>query len=359
MLDHLAFALLHAGDFGLASQAAILLCDKSPVSEKGWLRLGDIAFKQEMYKRAMLAYGHMLHIPGVTRELADHAVERITTCADYTEWAQIFRGNEHEQLPPSLARYLLEPWSPNVREMFFNIYSGARSPALKLYAHTELNIRVTSTESKRLLRFFRWLVPFQFAVSPIPRSEEDISLLSSAHLGIKHIISLTEWPTIDQTWFQGKPIKRTLIPIQDFCPPTIEQVECIMEIIMNPSNMPALIHCTAGMGRTGTIAACYLVAFGFNSPKLGLESPTMEAADAISALRALRPGSVETAEQEALVAKWASVIWKRRSVLRPVVNESPPCSLEVIGEIPPDADLVVLMGLQGMCIYSIPKTGIN
>ena len=128
-----------------------------------------------------------------------------------------------------------------------------------------------------------------------------------------------------------------------------------MEIIMNPSNMPALIHCTAGMGRTGTIAACYLVAFGFNSPKHNLESPTMEATDAISALRALRPGSVETAEQEALVAKWASVIWKRRSVFRPVVDEPPPCSLEAIGEIPPDADLLVLIGLQGMSIDSIQR----
>lgn len=353
MLDHLAFALLHAGDFDLTSQAATLLCDKSPLSEKGWLRLGDTAFKQGTYKRAMLAYGRMLHIPGVPHKLADYAVERITSCAEYTEWAQIFTEDEHEQLPPSLAHHLLEPWSPNVREVFFNIYSGAKSPTLQLDGDTKLDVRVTSTESKRLLRFFRWLVPFQVAVSSTPGSEEDISLLSSAHLGIKHVISLSKQPTIDETWFQGKSIKRTLIPIQDFHPPTIEQVECIMEIIMNPSNMPALIHCSAGIGRTGTIAACYLVAFGFNPPNLYLESPAMEATDAISTLCALRPGSVETAQQEALVAKWASVIWKRRSVLRPVVDEPPPCSLEAIGEIPSDADLLVLMGLQGMFIDSI------
>jgi hypothetical protein len=54
-----------------------------------------------------------------------------------------------------------------------------------------------------------------------------------------------------------------------------------------------VIHCIAGHGRTGTLAACCLV-------KLGL------AADrAIEVVRRIRPGTLETVEQEAFVGRYA------------------------------------------------------
>jgi ADP-ribosyl-[dinitrogen reductase] hydrolase len=49
------------------------------------------------------------------------------------------------------------------------------------------------------------------------------------------------------------------------------------------------IHCAAGLGRTGTIAAKLLIALG--------QSPD----EAIAAVRAARPGTIETPEQEAFV----------------------------------------------------------
>jgi len=49
------------------------------------------------------------------------------------------------------------------------------------------------------------------------------------------------------------------------------------------------IHCAAGLGRTGTIAAALLVRSG------------MEPDDAIARVRAARPGTLETAAQEAFV----------------------------------------------------------
>ena len=50
------------------------------------------------------------------------------------------------------------------------------------------------------------------------------------------------------------------------------------------------IHCAHGKGRTGTVLACYLI-----------KHHNMTAAEAVSKIRMLRPGSIETSEQEQTV----------------------------------------------------------
>ena len=52
------------------------------------------------------------------------------------------------------------------------------------------------------------------------------------------------------------------------------------------------IHCGAGLGRTGTLLACYFVSKG------------MTAKNAVARVRRLRPGSIETAEQERAVEEF-------------------------------------------------------
>ena len=50
---------------------------------------------------------------------------------------------------------------------------------------------------------------------------------------------------------------------------------------------PLLVHCGDGKGRAGILAACYLVAFGFNNPPTNAEvwqGPVMSANNAIQAL---------------------------------------------------------------------------
>ena len=63
----------------------------------------------------------------------------------------------------------------------------------------------------------------------------------------------------------------------------------------------ALVHCRGGLGRAGMIAARLLVELG------------MEPAEAIARVRAVRPGAIETPEQERFVLKRVAVRWDRVS----------------------------------------------
>ena len=70
----------------------------------------------------------------------------------------------------------------------------------------------------------------------------------------------------------------------------------VLEFIALQSEKPGrmvLVHCGAGLGRSGTVAAAFLVREG------------MEPGAAIERVRALRPFSVETEEQETAVEAYA------------------------------------------------------
>jgi protein tyrosine phosphatase len=56
---------------------------------------------------------------------------------------------------------------------------------------------------------------------------------------------------------------------------------------------PVGVHCRMGQGRTGVMSACFLVHFYDQSPE-----------QAITNVRLLRPGSVETYEQEKAVVRY-------------------------------------------------------
>ncbi|KAG9090198.1 hypothetical protein FRC06_001181 [Ceratobasidium sp. 370] len=204
-----------------------------------------------------------------------------------------------------------------------------------------------------LPRFFRWLVPFYLALMSTPRNAEDIEVLASPHIGIRHVITLTEESPLPELWFERPSttcVRHTHISIPNYQPPTLEQMDMILRRICEPGGSPVLIHCGGGKGRAGTVAACYLAAFGFGPiPNQGSNeaTPAMSANEAIAALRLMRPGSLETIQQEDFVKSWVSALWKRRTLLVPRMAEPSPSPLFTDGAVNPNTDLILLCGLPG------------
>lgn len=77
------------------------------------------------------------------------------------------------------------------------------------------------------------------------------------------------------------------LPVRDFTAPTPEQLaQGVAEIERSVrAGKIVAVHCGGGLGRTGTLLACYFVSRG------------MTTVDAIAEVRRLRPGSIETREQ--------------------------------------------------------------
>ena len=91
-------------------------------------------------------------------------------------------------------------------------------------------------------------------------------------------------------------IKQISVNVRDYQPPSIEQMEQIVEFITHlGTDASVLVHCNAGMGRTGTVLASLLVW------RNGLSAD-----DAIRQVRTLRRGSVQTYKQEDGVRAWAA-----------------------------------------------------
>lgn len=90
-------------------------------------------------------------------------------------------------------------------------------------------------------------------------------------------------------------IVRHNLPVEDFRPPTVDQLEAFVARIESlPPGTKTIVHCEAGLGRTGTFAAAYRVAKG------------MTVSEAVALVRRTRPGAIETPEQQAVLRDFAS-----------------------------------------------------
>ncbi|KAG7444986.1 uncharacterized protein BT62DRAFT_970179 [Guyanagaster necrorhizus] len=336
-LDHLAYTLHIAADHQMERQCCLQLIQTIPDSHRGFIRLGDASLSLSQHKLAMLSYGGAFHL-ATGQNVKDYCVKKLIQCSYYTEWGCLFMESEREQIPAEIAALLLRPWSDELCEF---LSDANVTPTLSVASRQPMFL----SSGQRLPRFFRWLIPFYFAIMSTPRTGQDITLLAT--IGIKHILTLTEEEPLPQSWFDAKDISNTFLPVPNYRPPSIEQMDIIMRLFDDPEKLPLLVHCGGGKGRAGTVAACYLVAYGFGKSHPNQDHPEMTANDAIDTLRSLRPGSIETSQQEAFVSKWCSTIWKRQAVLPDPPSEPPPSPLDVEGVLDCDADLLVLVGLPG------------
>ncbi len=147
----------------------------------------------------------------------------------------------------------------------------------------------SENESTVMQHEFSWVIEDQLTGMPRPGTsatlEDDIAFLERQNIHL--LVSLTS-DTLSASLLAEHNIESLHIPVRDFQAPTMKQ---IIEFVENTSRRLANgervgVHCTAGMGRTGTMLATYLVYQGST------------AEDAIATIRELRPGSIETVEQE-------------------------------------------------------------
>lgn len=124
---------------------------------------------------------------------------------------------------------------------------------------------------------------------------EDLEFLKAE--GIGAVVSLTETP-LESATVEAMRFRYLHLPVIDFTPPTLEQIQTFMlfQEAAQAAGVAVAVHCAAGRGRTGALLACALVRRG------------LPAEEAIERLRALRPHSIETLEQEEIVRVYERIL---------------------------------------------------
>ncbi|MEK7241651.1 MAG: dual specificity protein phosphatase 23 [Planctomycetota bacterium] len=139
-------------------------------------------------------------------------------------------------------------------------------------------------------RNFSWLLPDEIAGMARPASAvPDFEFLRE--LGIDAIVSLTEYP-LQKAFIEEFGFEYKHVPVEDLTAPSLEQIDEFVRFATKVcgGGKKLVVHCGAGIGRTGTMLACYLVHKGYSARR------------AIEEVRRKRPGSIETPEQEEIIA---------------------------------------------------------
>lgn len=139
---------------------------------------------------------------------------------------------------------------------------------------------------------FSWIEKPYLAALARPSDLDDLIWLRNQ--GIQLLVSLTE-DRLRRDWVDEAGLLSFHVPMIDMEAPTLDQLERSVSAINRAieQQMGVAVHCGAGLGRTGVVLASYFVNKGL-SPQ-----------NAISRVRRLRPGSIETDEQAEVIETYA------------------------------------------------------
>lgn len=146
---------------------------------------------------------------------------------------------------------------------------------------------------------FHWVLPGQLAGMGRPglhsTAEDDLAAISA--VGIKILVSLTEEPVAADLLSRAG-IEGRHFPITDMGVPAAGPTARLCKFIETrlEAGDPVAVHCHAGLGRTGTILACYLV---------WQRTPPDEA---ITRVRAINRYFIQNSDQERFVRWFADQV---------------------------------------------------
>lgn len=143
---------------------------------------------------------------------------------------------------------------------------------------------------------FSWLINNKLAGSGMPTTHSEIEWVVKQ--GVRSIITMTEQPLPD-VWVRN--VKYLHVPTEDLSAPDMDKIDQAVDFIHKQiqSNEPVMVHCAAGIGRTGTILACYLVKYN-----------KLSVTNAIEKVRKERPGSIQSESQELAISLYSKHISK-------------------------------------------------
>ena len=141
---------------------------------------------------------------------------------------------------------------------------------------------------------FSWLIEEKLAGSGLPTSLDEFEWLLNQ--GVKSIVTMTE-NSLPDDWTQQ--IDYLHIPTADFHAPNMEEIDSAVEFIQNQiqNNQSVMVHCAAGLGRAGTILACYFIKY-----------KKLSAIQAIKKIRDERPGSIQSDVQELAISYYEKYV---------------------------------------------------